>query len=244
MDKIIMQLDPNTELLSQSTPLKSLLHHPIPFPPYQSKLVKHSEAIATLTELLKGFEKREFTVTPFNYGLEVSINYSKGEFVSMILKGTGELGESIDPAIASLLAPPKSGSKKEVTVHALITVQDVREFRNGLNKYDVPAFLKQRLLEGFAPYEDKKIVCRILRLYIDGVSTNIDEAWATMRLFAITGLADDYNHTRALELASTILSYDPHYLLPQRGIVIADASPSDPEAFAELHLLFDEEILS
>lgn len=242
MDKtFIMNIDENIALLGKELPLGSVLEHPVPFPLFETILVKRKDAVSTLTELLKGYESRTFIMTPDNYGLDVSINYKEGVFSSMILKGSGVAGERISDTIATMFVPKESKSKKDITLHALITVQDTRDFRRGLTKHDIPSFLRQRLMDGFAPYEDKKIVCRPIRLYVDGVPEDINETWERIADMLITGLSMLYDHASAMENAAVITDYEGHYLLPQRGVIITDDEPLTDGAFPETRLLFDEE---
>jgi hypothetical protein len=240
MDKsLIMSIDNDTDLLGKEPPLGKLTYHPVPFPTPATVIVKRKEAVSVITQALEHYRDREFRITPDNYGLEVSVNYADGKFVSMITKGTGEQGERVADGIANMLMPGEAKSKKKMTLHALLSVVDLAKFRGELTKQGVEPFIKYCLLNGFPPYKDKEVVCRPYRLYVDGVIDDPFYVWQKVNNMTITGLYMDYDYENTCKyLAEDINNIG--YLLPQRGMTVADQNPLDEKAFPETRFLFED----
>lgn len=240
MDKtLIMNIDNNTDLLAKEPPLGKLLFHPVPFPNHPVVIVKRKEAVSVITQYMDNYQGRDFILTPDNYGLEVSINYDEGKFVNMILKGTGEQGERVVDNIATMFMPVESKSKEKITLHALLSVQDLAEFRGELAKEEVGAFLKRCLFHGFPRYKDKQVVCRPYRMYVNGKLDETDEIWGKIGSMVLTGLDQACSHAG---LGTCVADYvnNNGYMLPQRGVTVMDSEPLEENAFPQTHFLFDE----
>ena len=237
-----MKIDNNNDLLDKTPSLKGLEYHPIPFEPYRTIILPSGKEVETILDSLKEYQLREFVATFDNYGIEVSVNYNEGVFVSMILKGTGEQGESIIEPIATMLVPKEAKSKKQITLHAQITVLDVNKFHRGLLKQEVPNLLRDALRNGFRPYEDKNIVIRPYKIFVDGVLDDVTFTWEHINNMTITGLSMDYDYERLSNYIIADLVKVPEYLLPQKGIIISDQHPTEDGAFPDTRYLFDDPI--
>lgn len=243
MDKtFIMKLDDTNDLLGKEPPTMGITPHPVAFPLYHSVCVKRRDAVATILEHLENYQDRQFYITPDNYGVDVSVNYADGKFISMILKGTGEEGDRIHEAIATMVVPKESKNKKKVTLHAILTMDRDRD-TVGEPIYEVPRIIKRALRDGFERYQDKKIVIRVLRLYIDGEETIAESVWQVIGNMLIAGysLNCDYYLVKSFIEKDFVINHG--YQLPQRGIIIRDETPSDEKAFPETHFLFDDDII-
>lgn len=214
--------------------------HPVPFVNHRSISVKREDALAVILDSLKNYQDHEFHVTPLDYGLMVSVNYENGVFQSMILKGAGEQGERINDSIATMLMPKESKSKKKITLHALLTVQNVNRFSNGIDITEVPRVLKLALRNGFKPYDNKHVVCRPIKLYIDGVRSNISIVWREIGNMVITAFAMEYDYERLKRDVVEDFIKNDCYLLPQHGLIIDDSDAEKDGAFPETHFLFDD----
>jgi hypothetical protein len=240
MDKqFIMKLDDEKDLLAKESPVKGLAYHPIPFPTYRSFLVKAEKLGQLVAEHIATYALRTFLVSYDNYGLEVSINYDEGKFVSMILKGSGEQGERIADEIATMFAPKEAKNKKKITIHALLTILDTRKFRGGTQKHEVPKILKQVLMQGFNRYEHKDVVCRPYAIWIDGVRHDPDFIWQEVNDMLLTGFAFTVKFEDVAARASAE-TFDNDYMAPRRGIIVKDENPDEEGAFPETHYIIDE----
>lgn len=245
MDKtFIMTINETSDLLERDQPVQGVVPHPVPFTTYLSIPVKREEVTEVILKHLKDYYHREFRVIPDDYGLPVSINYSGGKFKSMILKGTGEEGERVNDAIALKIVPAESKSQKDITLHALITIQtDLKYLRGGIENHEVPRFLREALRNGFEPYEDKGIVYRVLKVFVDGKRQPSSESvWKLVGNMVITGYYLEYNY-RDLEKFIQKEMISEGYSLPQRGLMIEDEHPEEEGAFPETHFIFDSEII-
>lgn len=229
--------------MKQDNEKKSVLNvesHPIPFSKHRSICVKKEKALESILESMKGYRDREFYVTTIDSGLAASINYVDGKFSSMILKGTGEEGERINDTIATTLVPVEARSKRKITLHALLTVQDISRFNGGgVVVTEVPRILRYSLRNGFRPYDNKKIVCRPFKLYVDGVRAAITRVWDVIGDMVVTGYSMEYDYDSAKNSIKREMVVNAGYLLPQCGLVVEDARPDEEGAFHETHFLFD-----
>ena len=242
MDKeFIMKLDDEKDLLAPKLPVKGFAYHPIPFPTYRSFLAKPENLSQLVQEHIAEYKDRNFVLTCDNYGVEVSVNYDEGQFISMILKGTGEMGERIDDHVALMLMPKESKNKKKVTLHALLTIVEPASFRGGWGKHDVPKILKEALLKGLDRYENKGVVCRPYALWIDGVRLEEMDIWAEINDVLITGVAFYCPHEDVVSRMS-VESFSRDYLVPRKGMILADEKPDESGAFPETHYIIDETI--
>jgi hypothetical protein len=242
MDKeLIMKLDDEKDLLKPKLPVKGLAYHPIPFPTYRTFLVKPEALRPLVQEHIAEYKDRNFVITCDNYGVEVSVNYEGGKFVSMILKGTGEMGERVDDQVALMLMPLESKNKKNVTLHALLTIVEPATFRGGINNHEVPRILKEALLKGLDRYENKGIVCRPYAIWIDGVRLEEMDIWAEINDVLITGIAFYCGYDDVVSRMDAE-SFCRDYLVPRRGMILADEEPDKPGAFPETHYLIDDSI--
>ena len=243
MDKdFIMKLDDEKDLLDKEKTILGLARHPIPFPPYRTVLSDRTHFMQMVYENMKAYIGREFEITLFSYGLEVSINYDQGHFVSMILKGTGTQGERIRDDVALQFMPQEAKNKNKITLHGTLTLFDPQRFRGGTDKHEVPLILKHAFSQGISPREGKEIVCRPHTLYIDGKRTDVMDAWGEINSFTITGLSSsgDYEH---IEKWVEDEVYDiEQWMVPHCGFIVADASPDDEGAFPLTHFIIDDSI--
>lgn len=237
-----MKIDDTADLLEKESPILGLTYHPIPFPNHRSVLIKRGESVATVLEELKDYQDRTFAITTSNYGVEVSINYEEGQFVSMILRGTGAQGEKVNEDVALSLVPKESKNKNKITLHALLTILDLDKFRGGLSKTEVPKILRRALMEGLMRYEDKSIVCRPYTLFVDGVEESTENIWEIIGNFLMSGLTF-YTDYAGIE---TVIKEDienEKWVVPRRGIIIGDENPADEKAFPTTKFIIDESAL-
>lgn len=243
MDKtFIMKLDDANDLLGKEQSVGGLEYHPVAFPPHQSVLVKREEAVAVILERLKEYRDREFIVGINYYGLEVSINYADGKFQSMILKGDGEKGERISDHIALRIVPAESKSKKKITVHAVLTIHEPTNVaERNYENYEIPGILRQALREGFAPRQDKNIVHRILKVYVDGEWSRVERVWKVIGNMVTTGYSLEYTYSELGEGLEKEMVFDSTpSIVPRSNLIIEDANPKDEKAFPETHFIFDD----
>lgn len=237
-----MKIDNNNDLLDKTPLLKGLEYHPVAFEPYRTIILPSGKEVETILDSLKEYKHREFTATFDNYGVEVSVNYDEGVFVSMILKGTGEQGESIIEPIATMLVPKEANNKNKLTLHAQMTVLDKNKFYKGMLKQEIPAMLRDALRNGFRPYEDKNIVIRAYKLFLDGVRDDPMDTWSYIGNMTLSGLSMDYDYETLSTYITAELIHVPEYLLPQKGIIISDQHPDEEGAFPETRYLFEDPI--
>lgn len=241
MDKtFIMKLDNEKELLDKASPFKGLETHPVPFPIYRMVFVKPGEVRATIQDHIKNYTDRIFLLNIENYGVDVSINYADGLFKSMILKGDGVQGERIADEIATMLVPKESKNKKNMSLHALLTVQDLEYFKGGIKKHEVPRIVKECLRNGFWRREEREVVCRPYAFYIEGVRVDSYDTWDEIGNMPLSGLNMEYNFDQVLEYCTEHIQ-EYRYLLPQRGIILEDAEPEDNDSFPPTLFMLEEE---
>jgi hypothetical protein len=241
MDKdFIMKLDDDKDLLTKEKPLLGFVNHPIPFSLYRSVIVNKADIPATVLDAIKDYTDRTFLLLPKSYGVEVSINYDEGLFQSMILKGTGEAGERVSDHIALQLVPKEAKSKNKITLHALLTLQDKRQFRGGVEKHEVPKVLKQAIMQGLAFREDREIVCRPYRLFVDGKDGDPYDIWEHIGGLIMAGLNILTFATKLEKDLEDFVNCDT-WLIPTYGLILRDEQPQEEGAFPETHFVINED---
>lgn len=237
-----MKIDNNNDLLDKTPLLSGMEYHPVAFEPYRSIILPSGKEVDTILDSLKEYHHRRFIAGFDNYGVEVSVNYNEGVFVSMILKGTGEQGEGVIEPIATMLVPKEAKSKNKITMHAQMTVLDKNKFQRGMLKEEIPSMLRDALRNGFKPYEDKNIVIRAFKLFIDDVLEDPYNTWQHIGNMTLTGLSMGYDYEALRDYIKADLIMVPNYLLPQKGIILSDEHPNEEGAYPTTRFLFEEPI--
>lgn len=241
MDKdFIMKLDDEKDLLDKENTILGLARHPIPFPPHRTVLSDRTHFMQMVHENMKAYIGREFEVTLYSYGLEVSINYEQGQFVSMILKGSGTQGERIRDDVALQLVPLEAKNKNKITLHGTLTLLDYRGFCNGIEKHETPRVLKQALFQGISPRQGKEIVCRPHALYVEGKKIDVMDVWNIINSFLITGLSYSGDYEYIESMIETDVDESDDWMVPHCGFIVGDTSPDDQEAFPLTHFVIDD----
>lgn len=248
MDKdLIKNLDEGTDLLGKEKSLMGIVAHPLPFPHHsRTVFVKNETAVEEILEFMEEYHRREFYIIPDNIGMDVSVNYKDGKFVSLILKGDGDKGERVSDTTALKMVPKDIARKEEVTIFARLTVSDPERYRGNFTKEDVMPFLRKSLREGIDDSHDKKIVCRPFSYYIDDLPATFEDLWEDTSSKFIFDLSVECPHVSLREAVTRALQQE-EYRLPQQGIVIFDAylmredAPNKGTLFLDTHFILNDE---
>lgn len=244
MDKtFIMKINETMDLLNKDRSPLGIVSHPVPFPSCKTVTLKRDDSIDAILKHLEDYKDREFIAGVSYYGVTVSINYAEGKFQSMILKGTGEEGERVNDHIALMIVPAEAKSTKNITLHAILTLQEPADvaWRNYSN-IDIPAIVRRALREGFEPREDKKVVHRILKVFVDGKWNPLEKVWKVVGNMVTTGFALEYTYEELRENIQKEALYDAVSIVPRNGFIIMDIKPEDEKAFPETHFIFDDSV--
>lgn len=222
--------------------LRGIAIHPVEFPEHNSVIVTEKNVVKKILDKLQNYQTREFRLAYVHYGLEASVNYEYGKFISMIQKGSGIEGERIDDETALKLVPEEIEYKGgAVTLHVMLSIKwDERVINPSLAKHEIPKILRNALHKGEIVLEDAEITCRVGRVYING---NRADSWRTAKK-AVTGFILIYDllfsYEQTEEWVKDMLNDVNTYHLPTHGIVVTDEHIGDPEAFPETHFIFQE----
>lgn len=241
-EAIIMKLDDQTELIGKEGPVRGIEPHPVVFPHYESFTCDRQNIVEKIKAALVKYRDRSILVTYANYGLEASVNYQDGKFRSLILKGSGEAGERIADQVALRFVPSDIPNHGKLTLHVLLTIRDEKQFRGKRTPpWTVPNLMRRYLrLDKQPRYTSQSVVCRVERLYRDGVQVDVDDILDDVD----QRLTTEYSYMACYEtLPAAVYEFireNDTYMLPMCGVVISDEFPNDPGAFPSMHFLLDE----
>jgi hypothetical protein len=127
-------------------------------------------------------------------------------------------------------------------MHVILTISDPQKFRRKLlPAHKVPAAVRKFIRLGTQPrYTSQSVVCRVERLYVDGLSADVDDVLDDIGK-SMTTEYSMYATYETIEntIAEMIRGHDT-YMLPMRGLVVSDEFPNAPGAFTARHFILDE----
>jgi hypothetical protein len=107
----------------------------------------------------------------------------------------------------------------------------------GFTEREVPKMLRAALRNSQTSIDERDIVCRVMRLYLDGVRLHQDKAMDEVNPAFTPEYDIPLGYEDLEEWLQEMIVEVNLYHLPVNGLVIADESPNDPDAFPETHFI-------